>query len=289
MKALNSALVGIRRSPYQSILSIIIITITFFIAYALSFITLGSNQVLSFFETQPQVIAFFNQDATETEINNVANNIGTKSYVTEVKIVDKAQALEIYQESIKNDPLMLELITEDILPVSIEVAADNAKNLKQIKEDLESQTSIEEAVLQENVIDKVIRWTNSMRIIGLFALIILTITSFLMIVVTISMKISSKRKNIKIMKFIGADRKYIAKPFVLEAIINSLFANFIAFALYMALILYTTPMLKELLTGIIEFPINWQIYLYQFLAAMLLATILGTLASFTAVKRMLKK
>jgi cell division transport system permease protein len=175
------------------------------------------------------------------------------------------------------------------LPVSIEVAADNAKNLKQIKEDLESQTSIEEAVLQENVIDKVIRWTNSMRIIGLFALIILTITSFLMIVVTISMKISSKRKNIKIMKFIGADRKYIAKPFVLEAIINSLFANFIAFALYMALILYTTPMLKELLTGIIEFPINWQIYLYQFLAAMLLATILGTLASFTAVKRMLKK
>jgi cell division transport system permease protein len=102
MKALNSALVGIRRSPYQSILSIIIITITFFIAYALSFITLGSNQVLSFFETQPQVIAFFNQDATETEINNVANNIGTKSYVTEVKIVDKAQALEIYQESIKN-------------------------------------------------------------------------------------------------------------------------------------------------------------------------------------------
>ena len=275
MKAINSALVGIRRSPYQSILSIIILTITFFIAYTFSFISIGSEKVLSFFETQPKVIAFFNQDASDNDVKNVESMIKNKSYVTDVKVVD--------------DPLMLELITEDILLISIEVSSDDANNLKQIKTDLESEKSIEEAELQESIIDKVMRWTNSMRIIGLFALVILTLTSFLMIMVTISMKISSKRKSIKIMKFIGADRKFIAKPFILEAIINSLFANIIAFALYFILILYTSPMMSDLLTGIVEFPIPWQLYLYQFLAATILATTLGTLASFTAVKRMLKR
>lgn len=289
MKAINTALVGIRRSPYQSILSVIILTITFFIAYVFSFLSIGSNQVLSFFETQPKVIAFFNHDATDDDVKNVENMIRGKSYVSDIKIVDKKEALEIYQESIKDDPLMLELITEDILPISIEVSSADVKNLKQIKTDLESESSIEEAELQETVIDKVISWTNSMRIVGLFTLTILTITSFLMIMVTISMKISNKRKSIKIMKFIGADKKFIAKPFVLEAVINSLFANIIAFALYFILILYTSPMMSDLLTGIIEFPIPWQLYLYQFLAATVLATILGTLASFTAVKRMLKR
>ena len=289
MKAINSALVGIRRSPYQSILAIIILTITFFIAYTFSFISIGSERVLSFFETQPKVIAFFNQDASDDDVKNVENMIKNKSYVTDVKVVGRKEALEIYQESIKDDPLMLELITEDILPISIEVSSDDANNLKQIKTDLENEKTIEEAELQESIIDKVMRWTNSMRIIGLFALVILTLTSFLMIMVTISMKISSKRKSIKIMKFIGADRKFIAKPFILEAIINSLFANIVAFALYFILILYTSPMMSDLLTGIIEFPIPWQLYLYQFLAATILATILGTLASFTAVKRMLKR
>ena len=289
MKAINSALVGIRRSPYQSILAIIILTITFFIAYTFSFISIGSERVLSFFETQPKVIAFFNQDASDDDVKNVENMIKNKSYVTDVKVVGRKEALEIYQESIKDDPLMLELITEDILPISIEVSSDDANNLKQIKTDLENEKTIEEAELQESIIDKVMRWTNSMRIMGLFALVILTLTSFLMIMVTISMKISSKRKSIKIMKFIGADRKFIAKPFILEAIINSLFANIVAFALYFILILYTSPMMSDLLTGIIEFPIPWQLYLYQFLAATILATILGTLASFTAVKRMLKR
>ena len=289
MKAINSALVGIRRSPYQSILAIIILTITFFIAYTFSFISVGSEKVLSFFETQPKVIAFFNQDVTDNDVKNVEKMIKEKNYVTDVKVVGRKEALEIYQESIKDDPLMLELITEDILPISIEVSSNDANNLKQIKADLENEKTIEEAELQESIIDKVMRWTNSMRIIGLFALIILTLTSFLMIMVTISMKISNKRKSIKIMKFIGADRKFIAKPFVLEAIINSLFANIIAFALYFILILYTSPMMSDLLTGIIEFPIPWQLYLYQFLAATVLATILGTLASFTAVKRMLKR
>jgi cell division transport system permease protein len=289
MKAINTALVGIRRSPYQSILAIIILTITFFIAYAFSFLSIGSNQVLSFFETQPKVIAFFNHDATDDNVKNVENMIREKSYVSDIKIVGKKEALEIYQESIKDDPLMLELITEDILPISIEVSSADVKNLKQIKTDLENESSIEEAELQETVIDKVISWTNSMRLVGLFALIILTTTSFLMIMVTISMKISNKRKSIKIMKFIGADKKFIAKPFVLEAVINSIFANIIAFALYFILILYTSPMMSDLLTGIIEFPIPWQLYLYQFLAATVLATILGTLASFTAVKRMLKR
>ena len=287
MKALNSALVAIRRSPYQSILMVFILTITFFIAYCFSLLSIGSEKVLSFFETQPQVIAFFKLEANKEDLERIGKKMTDKSYVQNVKIVDQKEALQIYQKENQDDPLLLELVTEEILPASIEVAAYDAKDLEAIKNDLKTEEKVEDVVLQEDVVGNLIRWTNAMRLVGLFLLVTLTITSFLMIMTTISMKISAKRKNISIMRFIGASNSYISRPYLLEAIVISSLASTVAFAIYYAIILYINPWLEGFLVGIIKFPIPWQFFAYQFAASFGLATILGILASYSAVSRML--
>ncbi len=289
MKALNSALVAIRRSPYQSILTIFILTITFFIAYCFSMLSIGSEKILSFFETQPQVIAFLKLEAKPEDLNNISQRMKEKKYVTGVKIVTQKEALAIYQKENQNDPLLLELVTEEILPASVEVAAADAKSLDAIKNDLKAETSVEDVVLQEDVVGNLIRWTNAMRLVGLFLLITLTVTSFLMIMTTISMKVSAKRKNIQVMKFIGAGNSYINRPFLLEAIVTSSVSSVLAFAIYYSVMLYINPWIKNFLIGIIDFPIPWQFFAYQFAAGLGLAIFLGILASYSAVSRMLKR
>jgi len=134
-----------------------------------------------------------------------------------------------------------------------------------------------------------IRWTNALRLFGLFFLGILLIVSFLMIMVTISLKVSAKRNSIKVMKFIGASNQFISRPYLLEGIILSIIASILAFAFYLAMLLYVTPWLSDFLQGIIEFPVSCQFLLYQFLLGLIAAVLLGTFASLTAVKRMLKK
>lgn len=289
MKALNSALVAIRRSPYQSILTIFILTITFFIAYCFSMLSIGSEKILSFFETQPQVIAFLKLEAKSEDLDKISQRMKEKSYVTGVKIVTQKEALDIYQKENQNDPLLLELVTEEILPASIEVAAADAKSLDAIKNDLKAEVSVEDVVLQEDVVGNLIRWTNAMRLVGLFLLITLTVTSFLMIMTTISMKVSAKRKNIQVMKFIGAGSGYINRPFILEAIVTSSISSVLAFAVYYSVMLYINPWIKNFLIGIIDFPIPWQFFAYQFAAGLGLAIFLGILASYSAVSRMLKR
>jgi cell division transport system permease protein len=59
MSALTTALIGMRRSPYQSLAAILLVTLTFFVGYSFSLFSLGSELVLRYFETQPQVIGFF--------------------------------------------------------------------------------------------------------------------------------------------------------------------------------------------------------------------------------------
>ncbi len=289
MKALNSALVAIRRSPYQSILTIFILTITFFIAYCFSMLSIGSEKVLSFFETQPQVIAFLKLESKPEDLELISKKMQEKSYVSGIKIVTQKEALQIYQKENQDDPLLLELVTEEILPSSIEVAAANAQSLEAIRNDLKTEPSVEDVVLQEDVVGNLIRWTDAMRLVGLFLLITLTITSFIMIMTTISMKVSAKRKNIQIMKFVGANNSYISKPYLFEAMITSSVASVLAFAIYYAMMLYITPWLKNFLVGIISFPIAWQFFAYQFAAGFGAAIFLGVVASYSAVARMLKK
>ena len=289
MKSFNSALTAIRRSPYQSILSIIVLTLTFFIAFTFSIMTIGSQKVLQYFETQPRVIAFFRLETENAEIDKLAEELRAKDYVKDINIVDKAEASEIYRQENQDNPLLLELVTEDILPASIEVSAYNAENLEEISQILKNNQFVEDVDFQQDVMQSLIRWTNALRLFGLFFLGILLIVSFLMIMVTISLKVSAKRNSIKVMKFIGASNQFISRPYLLEGIILSIIASILAFAFYLAMLLYVTPWLSDFLQGIIEFPVSWQFLLYQFLLGLIAAVLLGTFASLTAVKRMLQK
>jgi len=289
MKALRTALVAIRRSPYQSLISIFILTITFFVAYAFSLLSIGSQRILSFFETQPQVIAFLKLEAKQEDLQAIADKIKGKDYVAKVTLVDQEEALRMYQADNQNDPLLLELVTAEILPSSVEVAAYDAKNLDLIKQDLAQEAMVEEVVLQEDVIGNLVRWTNALRIMGLFLLSTLSLVSFLMIMNTISMHIAAKRKNMQIMKFIGASNAYVSRPFLLEATITGLLSNSLAFAVYYGVLLYISPWLTDFLDGIISWPPTWQFFVYQFAAGLLVAFLIGMFASAVALRRMLKK
>lgn len=289
MKSFNSALTAIRRSPYQSILSIIVLSITFFVAFTFSAMTIGSQRILQYFETQPRVIAFFRLETDNSIVDNLAEDFRQKDYVKEVLVVDKSEALEIYRQENQDNPLLLELVTEDILPASIEISAHDAQNLDKISQTLRENQYVEDVDFQQDVMQSLIRWTNALRLFGLFFLVILTTVSFLMIMVTISMKVSAKRNSIKVMKFVGASNIFISRPYVIEGIILALIASLLAFAFYYAMILYVTPWLNDFLQDIINFPIAWEFFAYQLLAGLIAASLLGTFASITAVKRMLRK
>ncbi len=121
MNPFLTALTNIRRSPFQSIMAVAITTITLFVAYSFSLMIVGTQQILNYFETRPQVIGFFELDASISEINQVGENMQKKTYVNNVQLITQEEALNTYREENKDDQLLLELITADILPASIEV------------------------------------------------------------------------------------------------------------------------------------------------------------------------
>lgn len=287
MTKFQDALVAIRRTPYQSSIAILMLTVTFFVGYMFSLFVLGTDTILRFFETRPQVIAFFEVDANPEQVESLANTMREKSYVESVNVVSKEQALEIYRQDHREDPLLLELVTAEILPASVEVSGNTVDSLDDIQRDLEGATGVEDVVYQEDIVANIKQWTTAVRVAGIAATVVLGLVSFLTIMSLIGMKVAARRHAISVMSSIGATRGYISGPFLLEGIVYGVVGSIVGWGIMYALLLYATPGLQSFLGSIVAFPLPWTVLALQLGVGTLIAILLGMSASMFATSRML--
>lgn len=289
MGLLSTTYKHIRRAPYQALAAVLVMVLTFFLAGVFTLIALGSHQVLRFFETKPQISAFFEEELSSERVGEIRRKLEKTGKVLSFRYVSKPEALKIYQEQNKDEPLLLELVTEEILPSSIEVSAYDAKELGSLAEVLKSEEGVQEVVYQKDIVDTLITWTQTIRFAGIILLSFLTLVSSLVVLTVIGMKIGVKKKEISIMSLLGATKWYIRSPFVLEGVLYGLFGAFLAWTIILVLYFLVRPSLLAFLTGIPIFPVPFFFWLV-FLAGMLLAGIfIGFLGGALALGRYLKE
>jgi cell division protein FtsX len=85
--------------------AIMIATVTFAVIFVLSYFMTGAQQVLRYYETRPQIIAFFEIEASDEDIQKTKELMESKPYVTEVKITSKQDALNMYSKEYENSPM----------------------------------------------------------------------------------------------------------------------------------------------------------------------------------------
>src|SRR3989344_7159096 len=108
-----------RRSPYQSVSAALIMTLTFFAISAFAFLTILSVRLIDYLESRPQLTVFFTDSATMDQINSLKKELESSGKTISVRYVSKEEALKIYRQQNKNDPLLLDLVTADVLPASL--------------------------------------------------------------------------------------------------------------------------------------------------------------------------
>jgi len=114
------------------------------------------NGILSYVETRPQVTVYFQDKVEESDIFKIRDEVSATGKTTSIKYVSKDEALQIYKDLNKNNPLLLEMVTAEILPASLEVYATKPEYLSQIAEFLKKQNGIDEVVFQKNIVDKLV-------------------------------------------------------------------------------------------------------------------------------------
>lgn len=240
----------IRRTPYQAFASVFMISITLFVLSVFLLLAATSSSVLSYFETKPQITVFFKENQDKPAVDALVEKLKATGKMASYKYISKEDALKIYQEQNKDDPLLLEMVTADILPASLEISATNPSYLVEIAEIVKKEPGIDEVVFQKEIVDTLISWTSTIRKIGAVFILFLLSASFMILITNISMKIVNRKDEIVILRLVGATSWYIKRPFVLEGILYGIIGATISWLVTSAIVLYLQPFMASFLHGI---------------------------------------
>lgn len=288
MRHIKTAWQHLRRSPYQALAAIGVMTLTFFVAAIFIFIASGSQAILNWFETRPQVTGFFKDEVTMTQVEALKERLNQTNKIADIKYVSKEEALAIYREQNKDDPLLLEMVTANILPASLEVATTDLTSLGEVAKILKEAPEIDEVIFQEDVVTSLSEWTSAIRKIGLGLIIALSVFALSIILVIIGMKIALRRDEIEILRLVGASSGYVRWPFLLEGMFYGVVGAIVAWLMAVILLLYSTPFLISFLAGIPLLPVP-PLFLALVLSVLILGgLVIGTLGSLIALKRYLR-
>ncbi|MBU4016706.1 permease-like cell division protein FtsX, partial [Patescibacteria group bacterium] len=288
MKSLKTSWKHIRRNPYQSMAAIFITTITFFAISIFAFIIIGSSVIVSYLESRLEVVAFFKDEAKQVDINVLQDKLKHTGKIARIKFVSKKDALAKYREQNKNDPVLLELVTEDILPSSLEISTTQITDLPSIAESLKNSPLVSLVRYPQDVVSTLTKWINAIKIIGVGLVAILTVESVFIIISIVGFKISQKKEEIEIMRLLSATNWYIRWPFILEGIFYGIIGTILGWISAAVGLWYATPYLQPFLKDIPLLPVSPIFLLELLLGELLIAVIIGVFASMVAVLRYLK-
>ncbi len=280
---------NIRRTPYQAIAALMVMFLTFIIVSVFSLLTLGSQKILSFYESKPQAIAFFKDRTTAQDVKAIENSLEQTGKISNFKYVSQDEALQIYRDRNKNNPMLLELVTANILPASLEISTKSPEDLNMVAQIVKKEPVVEDVVFREDVVASLTQATHLIRVVGGGVTAFLMVFSILLIVMIIGFKIRLKRDEIEIMKLLGASAWFIRIPYILEGITYAVAGAVLAWVVSFAALWQLQPLLATLLGEAAQniLPVS-PIFALELLGAeLVLAVLVGGLGSLAALRRYL--
>ncbi|MCL4359754.1 permease-like cell division protein FtsX [Patescibacteria group bacterium] len=297
MKLLPTTWTHIRRSPYQALAAIISMFLTLLLAGVFFITSAGSFYILRYFESKPQITVFFSDGVKESDILSLKATLEHTGKTAGVKYISQNDALALYRQQNRNDPLLLEMVTADILPASLEISATDPAYLNDLYPIIKGASGVEQIVYQKDVVDTLLTWTRAIRLAGGTLAGLLSLDSILIVTAVIGMKIAVRKREVEILTLVGASPWYIRAPFILEGGFYGVISAVVSGAILTGAVLWIRPLLLSFLGivpvihAVLSDPAS-ALFLLPTAAffGMLLAAgfLLGSIGSLVAVGRYLK-
>jgi cell division transport system permease protein len=237
-------------------------------------------------EQDVEITAFFSGDATEEEIEEVRSSVEGYPEVKESTYVSKEEALRRFEEMMADQPDIVEGLGSDVLPASIEIQLKSSRDSEAVAEKLRNEGLTELSYPQQTV-ENINQFTNYV-VWGLRgATVLFFVASVLLIFNTIRLSIFARRKEIEIMKLVGATDDFVRTPFVFEGLAQGLIgAGFAAL-----LVVWANALFVDWAHDVLPFiPISSSAVntLAVLLVLISVGVIIGIVGSYLSVRRFLK-
>ena len=174
---------------------------------------------------------FVKTDATESEVEEVGREILGVEGVRTAEYISKEEGLESMRETLGDDIVAGYTDRVDILPAAYEVTLTDLELNEQVQENILQIPNVDSIESSNKVISQVIRLAKGVRVITGAILILLVIISIAIISNTIKLTVHARRREISIMKYVGATNSFIRWPFLVEGVLIGVAAGILSVAI----------------------------------------------------------
>lgn len=234
---ISDAFKSLKRNSTISIASSLTVLTTLVVFGAFLLTALNVNLGVKDVQSKVEIKVFLKDDATQAQKEDILAKVKAVEGVTTVSYETKAQALANFKEQFKDDQEILAGYNEqnNPLPNSYIVnlaqpdVADKVQKALELP-DGKPMAGIDQIGNDQQMINTITSFANTVKWVGLILFIVLIGVSLFLIINTIKITVYSRRREIGIMKFVGATDWFIRWPFVIEGIVIGLVGSVLAVA-----------------------------------------------------------
>ena len=229
---LNEGFKNVLKNKKSTGASLMIMCATMLIFGLFFLIGQNINHMMKEVEAEQGMQVFMYKDATEEQIQKLEDELKNLDNVAKVVHVTKDEGLNSIKERFGENAKLLDVyLQNNPLGDSFVVHLTNLEKADEVKANIEKLENIKEITAKDKVVNALVSIANGIRIISGIILVLLIVISIFIISNTIKLTVHARRKEISIMKYVGATNGFIRWPFIVEGVIIGIVAALISIML----------------------------------------------------------
>ena len=285
---IQETLRSLRRNNWMSFASVGTVAVSLFVLGVFLLLVLNMNRLASSLESQVQISVYLADGLSESARKDIASDIEALQGIEEIRYVPKEEAKERLAKRLGDQKYLLDALGEkNPLPDSFEVVLKSPALVETAAAAITRMDGVEQAKYGQDVIEHLFAITRLIRIFGLALMVLLAGATLFIISNTIRLTVFARRKEVAIMKYVGATDWFIRWPFLLEGMVLGFVGGVIA---AVALRSFYAAMAAKITDTLTFFPLmpQYPSMNYITVALLLAGMAIGALGSALSLKRFLK-
>jgi cell division transport system permease protein len=254
---LSEVLTGLWRNVTMTVAMIITMAVSLTMLGAGVLLFWQVNSMKDFFYAKVEVSIFLTNDVSAEQRDGLQNDLKSDPLVQSVTHESKEQAYTNFRQLYREAPDLVESVKPDTLPESFRVKLKNPEQFQQISDKYRDRAGIDQIIDQRQLLGKVFDILGSLQTLSLIVAIVQGSAALLLVANTIQVAAYSKRREVAVMKLVGASNWFIQAPFVLEAVFAGLIGALLAFLTLVAAKVFLIDGSLQSLASLLT-PVYWE-------------------------------
>jgi cell division transport system permease protein len=211
---------SLRKNYFMTIAALVTVFLSMVVLGGVLVFVYTTDALLKEVEQKVEITVYLatDPDPSADEISAMQTEIMGWPEVKSSVFVSKQEALDRLREDFKDNPEILEGLTGNPLPASFEISLVDPKSVNEVAARFDGRSMVDEVRYGKEIADKLFSFTSQARNFLLIFIVLLGIVAILLISNTIRLSIFARKREVEIMKLVGATNWFIRWPFVIEGI-----------------------------------------------------------------------